>query len=131
MARRKSRTLTEVELEFMQILWSEGRVTPEDIQNSLLKKGRSLTGGSIRKVLSILIKKGYVDRSRKGKGHEYYARVTREQANSLVMHDVLNRIFHGSASLMVAALLDTSAVPEEDMEEIKNLIAERKKESQK
>ena len=60
MARHTTKTLTEVELEFMQILWTEDEASPEDIQKNLLQKGRTLTGGTIRKMLSILMKKGYV-----------------------------------------------------------------------
>ena len=60
MARRRSRILTEVELEFMQVIWSRGKVTTEDVRNALRHEGRHLSDGSIRKVLSILVKKGYV-----------------------------------------------------------------------
>ena len=40
MARRKSRTLTEVELEFMQVVWKAGEAATGDVQNALRKQGR-------------------------------------------------------------------------------------------
>jgi hypothetical protein len=56
MARRKTRTLTEVELEFMQAVWAADReVTTEDVLDALRRQGRELAGGSVRKVLSILL----------------------------------------------------------------------------
>ena len=131
MARRTSRTLTEVELEFMQILWAHSEVTPEDIQNILLSRKRTLTGGSIRKMLAILMKKGYVKRSRKGKGFVYRAKVHQEQANRSMIQYLLNRAFGGSASLMVAALLENHPVPGEDLKKIERLIAEHKRKEQK
>ena len=69
MPRRKTRTLTEVELEFMQILWAEGEASTEDVQEALRRRGRELADGSVRKVLAILIDKGYATRRREGDCH--------------------------------------------------------------
>ena len=75
MPRKQSEILTEVELEFMTILWKHPDVPPEYLREALSKKGRSLTGGTVRKVLGILIRKGYVERSRQGKKYVYRAAV--------------------------------------------------------
>lgn len=131
MARRSSRTLTEVELEFMQHLWARGALTPDDFETAFSEAGKPLTGGSIRKVLGILLRKGYVERRREGKGYIYSALVQRDQAGASVVRDILGRVFGGSASLMVAALLDTRTVPEKDLETIERLITERRKENAK
>ena len=131
MARRTKSTLTEVELEFMQILWSEIKASPEDLKNALGKKGRFLTGGSIRKMLLILMKKGYVERVKQGKKYVYSAKVHQGQANRSMIHDLLNRAFEGSPSLMVATLLDNRTVSDEDIGKIEQIIAERKKEARK
>ena len=126
MARRKSLTFTEVELEFMQILWSAGEATPEDIQAALSEQGRELTGGSIRNVLAILAEKGYVARRKAGKTFLYSARVHEEQAQKSVVQDILRRVFDGSESLMVAALLKNREVDSTEIAEIERLIAEHK-----
>ena len=52
MARRISPTFTEVELEFMRIVWPAGEVTTEDVLTALRKRGRDLSDGSVRKILS-------------------------------------------------------------------------------
>ena len=127
MARRSTPTLTEVELEFMQLLWAEREVSPEDIQNALLERSRTLTGGSIRKMLSILMRKGYVNRKKEGKKYLYTARVGQEQAKKSMIRELLNRAFGGSASLMFATLIEGRDVPDEDLKTIERLIAERKK----
>jgi BlaI family penicillinase repressor len=124
-ARRKSRTLTEVELEFMQVVWAAGGVTTEDVQNALRKQGRNLTDGSVRKMLSILTTKGYLTRSKDGRGFVYEAAVPADKANRRMVVDLLRRAFGGSAALMVATLLDSSDVSDKDVEEIKKLIADR------
>ena len=131
MARRTTPTLTEVELEFMQVLWAEREVSPEDIQNALLERSRTLTGGSIRKMLSILMRKGYVNRKKEGKKYLYTAMVGQEQAKKSMIRELLNRAFGGSASLMFATLIEGRDVPVEDLKTIERLIAERKKEERK
>jgi predicted transcriptional regulator len=123
MARRKTRTLTEVELEFMHVIWGRGEVTTEDVMSALQKQGRDLADGTVRKMLSILVEKGYLTRRRRGRGFLYKPRMDKDQATTNMVVDLLKRAFSGRASLMVAALIDSSAVRRKDIEEIKELIA--------
>ncbi len=127
MAGRKSSTFTEVELEFMQIIWEHGEVSTEDVLNALRKCDRKLSDGSVRKIFSILMNKGHITRRRDGRGFLYRAKVHQNQANKRMISDLLSRAFSNSASLLVAALLDSSKVSDEEIEEIKQLIAERER----
>ena len=125
MPRRKTRTLTEVELEFMQVIWGAGEVTTEDVMNALRTQGRDLSDGSVRKMLSILVEKGYLTRRREGRSFLYKPAVGKDQATQSMAADLLRRAFGGRAALMVAALMEGSDVREEDIAEIKKLIAEQ------
>ncbi len=127
MARRTSATLTEVELEFMHILWRRGEATPDNMQDELASQGRDITGGSIRKILAILIRKGYVDRRKEGKAHVYRAVVGKQRAQRGIVGDILDRAFSGSAAHLFAALLDSQPVPDDDLDVIERLIAEKRK----
>ena len=128
MPRRKSRTPTEVELEFMQIVWDLGEVTTEDVLQRLRRQGRNLADGSVRKILSILVAKGYLSRRLEGRAFRYRARVPKDRANSTMLLDLVNRVFGGSPALMVAALLDCPKLRQADLKKIKQLLAEREKE---
>ena len=123
MARRKTRTLTEVELEFMQAIWAAGAITSEGVQEALRRQGRDLTGGSVRKMLGILSEKGYLNRRREGQGFLYSAAVDKEQATRNMVTDLLKRAFGGRAALMVAAMLESQEIHDGDVAEIKRLIA--------
>lgn len=123
MARRRSRTLTEVELEFMDVVWDGGEVTTQDVQEALRRRGRPLSGGSVRKILSILDTKGYLDRRQEGRGFVYWATVCREKAQRGMVKDLVDRAFGGSAPLMVAALVNSKNVSRKELGEIKRLIA--------
>ena len=128
MVRKKTNTLTPVELEFMQVIWDRGEATSEDMRADLKEQGRDLTGGSVRKVLSILHDKGYVTRTRDGRAYLYRPAVPREEANSKMLRDLLKRAFDGSAAHMVAALLDSRDVDREEIDEIKKMLSERAEE---
>ena len=129
MAGRRSSTFTEVELEFMQVLWAKGEVTTEEVQDALAEQGRPLSDGSVRKILSILVEKGYATRKPKGgRAFLYKAKVPAGQANRKMVLDLLDRAFGGSAALMVASLLDARSVRKKDLAAIKRLIAEREEE---
>ena len=127
MARRESQTLTEVELEFMQVVWAKGEVTTEDVMAALGGKGRNLADGTVRKMLSILVEKAYLTRRRDGQGFIYKPAVGEGQAKKGMVTDLLKRAFAGKAALMVAALMKSGDVHKGDVEEIRRLINEAEK----
>ena len=131
MARRTSRTLTEVELEFMQAVWERGEATTEDVMTTLAAQGRPLADGSVRKILSILVRKGYLTRRRIGRAFLYTPTVPEGQARQSLVTDLLKRAFGGSAGLMVATLIESGGVRRKDIKEIKRLIAAHEKEGQR
>lgn len=130
MPRRKAKTFTEVELEFMRVIWAAGEVSTEDVLAALKKQGRDLADGSIRKVLSILVEKGHLTRRREGRGFLYKPKVEEGKANQRMVRDLVKRAFDGSASLMVAALFDGRGVSKRDLAEIKRLVAEAEQEGE-
>ena len=115
--------MTDVELEFMKVLWADGELSTEQVQKALRGQGRLLADGSIRKVLSILVAKGYAARRAEGRGFLYRATAPMEQAQRSMLLDLAGRAFGGSAALMVAALLDERSVRKGEIEQIKKLIA--------
>ncbi|MHB9027774.1 MAG: BlaI/MecI/CopY family transcriptional regulator, partial [Candidatus Latescibacterota bacterium] len=125
MARRKSKILTEVELEFMQIIWEREDTSTEDIQNTLAERDRRLSDGAIRRILAILMEKGYLTRRKQGLSFLYRAKVERNNAYGSMFRDLLTRVFGGSSSLMIASFLDTSDISPEELKKIKRLIEQR------
>ena len=130
MARQKASTFTEVELEFMHVVWESDEVGTEEVQRVLQRSGRQLSDGSVRKVLSILVKKGHLTRRKTGRSFLYKAKIPQNKANIKMVQDLLKRGFRGSPSLMMAALLESRTVNKRDMKRIQQLIAKYEKESE-
>jgi len=119
MAERK--TLTNVEMEFMHLVWEHEPVVTDDIQRHLAKNGRDYTDGGIRRILSILMKKGFITRTKEGRAFSYESTVGREEAEGSMLDHLRDRLFKGSASSMVAALLK-SDISAEELGMVKQLI---------
>ena len=127
MARRRSRTLTELELEIMQVLWNRDEVSVDDVRNALEREGRPLALPSIRTMLSIMGKKGYVKRRKLGRGHMYRAIVSEEDARNSILEDVVDRAFDGSATDLIAALVSNGMIKRGDLVKARQLIRKHEK----
>ena len=120
--RRKSHTLTQLELEIMLVIWGQDETTVNDISDRLADAGRPLALPSIRTMLSILQDKGYVERRKEGREYVYAAVVSGEQSRKCILRDIIDRAFDGSASYLVAALVNGEMVSKGELEEAKRLI---------
>ena len=101
--------------------------TVKDISDRLSRDGHPLALPSIRTMLSILQKKGYVKRRREGRGHVYRAVVSGEQARRRILRDIIERAFDGSASHLVAALVNGEMVSKRELAKARRLIEQRQK----
>ncbi len=126
MPRRKTKTLTELELDIMQIIWRRGEAAVQDIQDAFAASARPLALPSIRTMLAILQNKGYVTRRQDGRGFVYRAAVAKTEAEKRMLADLLHRAFKGSASSLVAALVNARMVSKNDLDKAKLLIERNK-----
>ena len=127
MARRKTRTLTELELEIMQVVWKQREATVEDIRQALEESGRPLALPSIRTMLGILQDKAYVTRRLAGRGHAYRPIVSAQQGRKRILKDIIERGFDGSALSLVAALVNGGMVSRRELEKVKRLIRQHER----
>jgi len=125
MARRKSTTLTEAELEIMQIVWAQGTTTAELVRKQLANTPAEST---VRTMLRILEEKGYLTHTVNGRTYVYQPKVEKEQASQAILSDVLTRVFGGSPALLVKSLLTSEQVSEKEINQIRQLIEEEEEE---
>jgi len=124
MPRKKTTTITDRELTFMNIIWENGEVTPDDILKELELHGTAISSGSIRNILSIMMDKGYIERRQEGKAFLYRAKVKKTEAGQSMLRYLLEKAFDGSESQVVAALFDHGRIPKNELDAIKRLIDE-------
>ena len=127
MARRKKRTLTELELEIMQIVWQQDEVTVKALCEKFERSDRPLALPSIRTMLGILQDKGYVKRRPFGRGYAYSATVSADQARTSILKDIIERAFNGSASTLVTALVNSDMVSDGELKKVRQLVKQHEK----
>ena len=127
MPRRKSPTFTEVELEFMHVIWENGEVSTENVMTILARDGRVLSDGSVRKILTILQEKGHLTRRRQGKRFLYRPAMSREDAWIFMVKDLLARAFHGSPKQFFISFLKAEPLSKNDIREIRRIIDEHER----
>ncbi|MBX3279136.1 MAG: BlaI/MecI/CopY family transcriptional regulator [Acidobacteria bacterium] len=122
MARRKSPTLTEVELELMEIVWRKGRATVGEIVEAV--PGSRLAYSSVLTMMRILEQKGYVTHEKDGRAFIYRPLVDRQQAQQSAVGYLLKRFFNDSPELLVVNLLEHEQLGEDEIRRLKRLIDE-------
>lgn len=124
MARRKSPTLTEVELELMDVLWERGRATVSEIVESL--PDERLAYSSVLTMMRILEQKGYVTHEKEGRAFLYRPLVDRRQAQKSVLGYLLKRFFNNSPEMLVVNLLEHEDMGPDEVRRLKRMIEKAK-----
>ena len=124
--RERSRdVLTPLELEIMQVLWEAGPSTTADVQARLPSE---LAYTTVQTMLTVLLRKKKVKRTRLGRAFQYQPAVTREGAVGTALNDLVARMFGGSGEALLQALIDTRQVTAEDVARASDLLKQRKAE---
>jgi len=75
-------------------------------------------------LMNVMAEKGLLNQKPKGRAFIYSAKVSREKTKSRLLSDLLNRAFDGSASALVAHLLQQAEPDREELDEIHKTISE-------
>ena len=120
--------LSRRERQIMDILFAAGRASGQEIQQRLPDAPSYST---VRTILKVLERKGFVKHSEESLRYVYEPVVARAAAQNSALHRVLRTFFSGSAQQAVAALLDPKAfrLSREELDELGALIDRAKKES--
>lgn len=110
----------------MQIIWEHEPVSTEDLQRILAIQGRNLTDGCIRRNLSILMKKGFLNRIKDGRAFLYESVIKHEEAADTMLGNLRDRVFRGSVPSMVATLLK-SDISHDELAMVKKLVDDAEK----
>ncbi len=124
MPKKKTPLLTRLELELMQIIWKGEDVSVEFLKDQLAKNGHPLALPSIRTMLSILRKKGFIERHAVGRAYAYNASIPADKFQRSYLRDLMTQAFEGSAIGLVTALLNRELVNKEELGEIKKMISD-------
>ena len=122
MGRRKKRSesLTPLELTIMQVLWCEG---PSNVQAVQTKLQSDLAYTTVQTVLNVLHQKGRVRRTLKGRAYEYRPAASKESVVGQAVRDLIRRMFGGSSEELVMSLVKTRQIDPARLAQLSQRIA--------
>ena len=115
--RRKSSTLTELELEIMKIVWDHDTVTVRDVYETLLKR-RKVAYTTVMTMMKILEQKKYLKKNQDDRAYVYQPAQPRRQVIGAIVRDFVNRVFNGSAEPLLVHLVEEHDLSKADLAEI-------------
>ena len=121
MARRRSKILSQRELEVMNAVWNLGRASVRQVREEL---GGEKAGAytSIATMLKFLEKKSILRHRKVGRTYFYYSRHTRMEEQLKAAHYFLHYYFEGKILLLFELVLQIAKLSETELEGLKTLI---------
>lgn len=112
-------TFTDRELDIMSVLWRYGSGTVTEVR-AALDDGVGYT--TILKILQILEEKGAVRHEEEGRAYRYFALVEPSEAGGQALRKIVDKIFQGSAELLVARLVSDPDLSQEQLDRMRDLL---------
>jgi len=100
-------SLSPLEHDVMRIVWARGSATAADVGAAL---PRRLTNATVRTLLRRLEAKRYLRHGVRGRAFVYEPAVAQSQAATGALRRIVQRFFGGSASSLVAGLVDEGLI---------------------
>ncbi len=126
MARPRHEQPTPAELQVLKVLWDRhGPSTVRDVFEIVNRESnppRAYT--TVMSLLNVMTDKGLLRRSPHGRAFLYEPVSPREQTLRLLLGETLEKVYNGSASLLVAHLLDQSHPSANELDQIRALLDE-------
>jgi BlaI family penicillinase repressor len=114
--------LTGRELDVMSILWKRGSGTVAEVRRALADR---LAYTTVLWALQTLEEKGHARHEKEGRAYRYYPVVERETAGGSALDRLVDKVFHGSASMLLAQLVSERDLPPDELRRMRELLDRR------
>ena len=112
--------ITDSELEVMKVLWASDLPLPLSSIRSSLQSKMNWEAATIKTLLSRLVLKKAVLQEKKEVFY-YSPLVEEEKYNVWATSQLINRLYNGKASNLVAALLNTEGLSQDDISDLRRM----------
>lgn len=118
-----------MQLRIMRVLWDRGRATAREVTDALnAEKGEPVAHSTVQTLLRQLEAKDSVGHEPQGRTFVFFAKAKEDRVRRSAARDLLERVFGGSAGELVAHLLKTEKLSRSELDELRRLIDERRRE---
>lgn len=115
--------ISGAESQIMEALWRKGPLTPDGIVEEV-GEAHSWAPGTVKTLITRLLKKGAIEGKRASDGYFYRPLVTRSDYVQSESQGLVDRLFDGEVAPLVAHFAEHRALSPKDIQLIKQLIAD-------
>jgi BlaI family penicillinase repressor len=112
-----------LESAVMQVVWSKGRVTADDVRQALARR-QDLKDSTVRTILRRLEEKGYVEHDVDGRTYVYRPRVEPQNVASQQVRGIIDRFCRGSVENLLVGMVDDNLITPDKLRELAARIEE-------
>ena len=110
--------ISDSELEVMKLLWQAEDALPVTEIREALQRSRGWEATTVKTLVSRLVSKGVI-RQEKRKVFYYSPLITEREYNAWATDSLIRRLYNGSATDLVAALVHSEGLSAEDLDELR------------
>ena len=118
--------LGDLQLAIMRVLWAEGEATVTHVHR-VIGPERGSAASTIATMLSKMEARGLVDHHKVGRQFIYTPLVEEALARRSMVQDVTSRMFGGKPAELLSHLVREEEIGDEDLDELRALIADKTK----
>ena len=115
MARPPATVPTEVERTILEVLWAKQQASAREVTD-VLAQTRTVAYTTVQTMLKILDRKGFVTHQSDGRTYIYRPAITRAQARSSALRQLVGQFFGGSPEALAQHLLSEHEIDLADLE---------------
>ena len=112
--------ISDSELEVMKVLWQAGDALPVTGIRETLQRTKGWEATTVKTLVSRLVSKGVI-RQEKRKVYYYSPLISEKEYNGWATNNLIERLYHGSARDLVAALVHSDGLTQDDLEELRQM----------
>ena len=112
--------ISDSELEVMKLLWQAGDALPVTEIRETLQRTRGWEATTVKTLVSRLVSKGAL-RQEKRNVFYYSPLITEREYNAWAPDSLIRRLYNGSARELVAALVRSEGLTQQDIAELRDL----------
>lgn len=123
----KTPAISDAEWEIMNVLWEDAPRTATDVAEALRDRV-TWNANTVKTLLGRLVRKGVVRFKPEGNRYLYSPALPRERYVRQESASFLDRVFGGDASPMLAHFVRNSDLTDDQIEELRRILDEKRKE---
>lgn len=120
----KKTTVSDAELEILEVLWEAGKALNAAEIRTLLEKNKKWERTTILTLIQRLVKKGMLAQEKR-EVYYYRPNVDRKDYVKEETRNFVNKFFKGNAGNMAAALMSDDSLTKRDIEELRDFFNSR------